>query len=380
MHLPAGETTATVKATVQKVRDENLTFLAGSLAYNAFVSLIPLLLLLLLAAGTIGDEALTRRITVLTNEYLTPNAQELVTEAVTNTSGQTGLSVLGVLVLLWGALKLFRGLDVAFAEVYNTTDELSFLGQLRHGFVAFVTVAVSLFAVGLAGGVFAYLQLPFLHVLNPLLLLCGLSLAFLPMYYVFPSVDVRLAEALPGAVVAAGGWALLEIGFQLYAANAGQYEAYGVIGGVLLLVTWLYFSGLVLLVGAAVNAVIWEQRYSAEFAPPDHADSTAPTVSTTPAAPTSSSDRTERTSEVRSSHLLPSGSDDTSVRAPSADEPETALDADDAEWQAGSSSSSSTGSRRDENDGGARSFLLGVGVGICGCVALSTLALWRLVR
>ncbi|MUV58229.1 YihY/virulence factor BrkB family protein, partial [Halogeometricum sp. CBA1124] len=49
---------------------------------------------------------------------------------------------------------------------------------------------------------------------------------------------------------------MLEVGFQVYAANAGRYEAYGVIGGVLLLLTWLYFSGLVVLLGAAVNAVL----------------------------------------------------------------------------------------------------------------------------
>lgn len=265
MEFSAGPTTAVVKATVRRVRERNLTFLAGSLAYNAFVSLIPLLLLVLLVAGRIGDERLVGRINEVTNAYLTPNAQDLVTDAVTNTSGQAGLSVLGTLVLLWGALKLFRGLGTAFTEVYDTAEKRSLVEQFRDGFIAFVTVGVSLLAVGLAGGAFAYFELPFLHLLNPVFLLVGLSLAFLPMYYVYPSVETTLGTTLPGAVVAAGGWAVLEVGFQVYAANAGRYEAYGIIGGILLLVTWLYFSGLVLLVGAAVNAVLYERATTAEW-------------------------------------------------------------------------------------------------------------------
>jgi len=47
-------------------------------------------------------------------------------------------------------------------------------------------------------------------------------------------------------VFAAVGWTVLQIGFQLYASNAGQYEAYGAVGAVLLFVTWLYFAGIII--------------------------------------------------------------------------------------------------------------------------------------
>ena len=260
MRFEGGETTAVLRTVVERVREQNLTFLAGSLAYSAFVSLIPLLLLLLLAVGSVGNEMVAARVSGLTEAYLTAGAQTEIRAAVDNAGGEVGLSVTGVLVLLWGALKLFRGLDTAFAEVYVTEYESSLFEQFRDGLVALVALGVSLVALTLAGGAFAYLRIPLLHVLNPLFLLAGLSLAFLPLYYVFPDVEMTVREALPGAVVAAGGWAILEVGFQVYAANAGRYEAYGVIGGVLLLLTWLYFGGFVLLVGAAVNAVIRERE------------------------------------------------------------------------------------------------------------------------
>ncbi len=384
MEFRSGGTIATLRATVTKVREQNLTFLAGSLAYNAFVSLIPLLLLVLLVAGTIGDETLTARISDLTQAFLTPNAQNLIGDALTNTSGQTGVSVVGVLVLLWGALKLFRGLNTAFAEVYTATDDTTFIGQIRNGLIAFGAVAVSLLAVGFAGGAFAYFDHPLLHVLNPVFLLAGLTLAFLPMYYVFPGTELTIKEALPGAVVAAGGWALLEVGFQVYAANAGKYEAYGVIGGVLLLITWLYFSGLVLLVGAAINAVIWERS---------RPDRMSEAVESTELA--DESDGQYSRSELTSLefHLAAEGMLPEDEQLPGHDTAPSFQRAGAAtmgvaavapmgtrrppartQW----TSKSRRGSPRSQQTA-SRSFLVGVAVGALGSVALMVTSLWRLL-
>jgi membrane protein len=86
-------------------------------------------------------------------------------------------------------------------------------------------------------------------------LVAVLALALLPVYYVLPPVDVSLREVLPGAIVAAVGWVLLQAGFGVYATTAGRYGAYGIVGAILLFVTWLYFASIVVLVGGAVNAV-----------------------------------------------------------------------------------------------------------------------------
>lgn len=67
---------------------------------------------------------------------------------------------------------------------------------------------------------------------------------------------MTVREAAPGSIVAAFGWALLDSFFGLYTANAAQFGIYGVIGGVLLLVTWLYIGAIVLISGAVVNAAL----------------------------------------------------------------------------------------------------------------------------
>lgn len=87
-------------------------------------------------------------------------------------------------------------------------------------------------------------------------MILGLSIVFIPIYYVFPDVDLSLAMVLPGAVVAAIGWALLRTGFGLYVTHSSTQDLYGVIGGVILLITFLYFGAVVILIGATTNAVL----------------------------------------------------------------------------------------------------------------------------
>ncbi|AFH21847.1 hypothetical protein OSG_eHP10_00185, partial [environmental Halophage eHP-10] len=83
-----------------------------------------------------------------------------------------------------------------------------------------------------------------------------LAAVFLPMYYLLPQPSIGVREALPGAAFAAVCWTLLQARFQVYAAGAAQYQVYGVIGGILLLVTWLYLAAVVVVFGGVVNVVL----------------------------------------------------------------------------------------------------------------------------
>ena len=61
----------------------------------------------------------------------------------------------------------------------------------------------------------------------------------------------------PGSAVALVAWLLVSGGLRLYVQYVGNYNAtYGSIGGVILLLLWLYVSGVVLLVGAEIDSEI----------------------------------------------------------------------------------------------------------------------------
>lgn len=248
---------STVGSTVALARDRNLTFLAAGIAYYAFVSIIPLMLLAVAVASFVGGQALADRVTTMLSQQLSSAGQQIITQTLTATTGRAAASVVGFLALTWSALKLFRGLDQAFDEVYADEVHASLLGQVRDALVVVVGIALAVVLVVAVGAALSLLrlQVPFANVLGTLVLIVVLAIAFLPIYYVLPPVDVSVGEVLPGAIVAAVGWVILQIGFRIYASNASRYAAYGLIGAVLLFVTWLYFASIVVLLGAAVNAV-----------------------------------------------------------------------------------------------------------------------------
>ncbi|WP_255196195.1 YihY/virulence factor BrkB family protein [Halorarius litoreus] len=266
----AGNAVQIVRNIVRELREKDAPFMAGSIAYSAFVSLLPLILLLVIAASALGGERMAGRVRNATKRYLTPTGQSLVTDSIDQISSQAGLSILGVVVLLWGVLKVFRALDTSFSTIYDTTEKNDILNQFRDGLVVLVAFSVALVAVLVAGlGLRFVPNHPFPRLVSELLLIFGLSVVFIPIYYVFPDVDLSLKTVFPGAVVAAVGWVLLKAGFGIYVTYSSTQDLYGVIGGFMLLTTFLYFGALVILIGATTNAVLMGPRPIAAEMPTD---------------------------------------------------------------------------------------------------------------
>ncbi|WP_394739123.1 YihY/virulence factor BrkB family protein [Natronococcus roseus] len=239
---------------VSVIRDHNVTFMAGSIAHAAFLSILPLLLLLFIVVGAVGNDYLTEQITVLARQYLSPAGEGLVFEALTHAPERAGASLIGVASLLWGMLRIFRGLNTAFDELYGG-GESPFAQKLLDGVVVFAVILIATVGAGAVAATLATVDSALVEALSPLALLVGLSVAFFPMYYVFPDPDIGVREALPGTLVAAAGWVLLEVVFGIYVGLADTVGTYETLGAVILLLVWLYGNALVLLVGATINVV-----------------------------------------------------------------------------------------------------------------------------
>ncbi|QLK27387.1 YihY/virulence factor BrkB family protein [Natrinema zhouii] len=255
------------------VREHNVTFMAGSIAHAAFLSLLPLLLLLLIVTGAVGNEYLTEQIVSVARDHLSPAGQGLVYEALTHASERAGASLIGIVSLLWGMFRIFRGLTTAFDELYED-GESSLRGTLIDGLVVFVVILIATVGVGISTAILATVDHPVVVALTPLVLFFGLAVAFFPVYYVFPEPDVSVREALPGTVIAAAGWVVLEALFGIYADLVNTVGTYDTFGAIILLLVWLYGTAFVLLVGASVNVVIGEYHPEGSAGPSDGRDAT----------------------------------------------------------------------------------------------------------
>lgn len=234
--------------------------MAGSIAYSAFISLFPLLVLAIIGASIVGGETFAQYIIQLTQTYLSPTGQELIVENLTKSTGRTEISVVTFLVFLWATMRVFRGLDVAFSILYDTGGEDDLLDQFRDGIIVLTALTV---AVGGSIGIYLVLKsvpyLPYVRFFNYFTRILFLTIVFLPIYYLFPDTNLSVRQVVPGAVVAAFGWTTLQFVFQLYVSVSSKAELYGVIGAVILLITWLYFGALIILIGATVNVVLGRQ-------------------------------------------------------------------------------------------------------------------------
>jgi len=262
---------AVPRSIVATVREREVTFLAAGISYYVLVSLVPLLTLAVVVATVIGGADLAASVQSIAGQYLLPTGSDLVLSALTDPTGRGTLSVLSLGLTLWGALKLFRGVDVAFARVYGYPAS-PILDQLSDGLVTLASLALATLGVVAATTVMAVVDLPLVEVVSSLVLLGFLVVAFLPLYTVIPDVRVEVRNALPGAVFAAVGWTALSAGFGVYAQFSSGVA--GALGGVLLLVTWFYFSGILVLLGAVVNAVIAGQVDGADVGGAERNDGT----------------------------------------------------------------------------------------------------------
>lgn len=245
-----------VRSLLAVVREEQLSFLAAAVAYYAFVSLFPLTLLAIAIASAVAGEQFATQVVSLLQEFLTPEAARLLEGALASERGRSGATVIGLATLVWSSLRLFRGLDVAFARVYGVESPVAFLTQVRNALLVLAGMSVAIGTTALLTSVLPLARAPLPRLGAPLFLLVVLTVSFLPLYYVFARRTVTLRGVLPGAMLAAGGWTLLSTGFGIYADRAASFQVYGVVGAVLLVLAWFYVGGLVVLFGAALNATL----------------------------------------------------------------------------------------------------------------------------
>jgi membrane protein len=85
----------------------------------------------------------------------------------------------------------------------------------------------------------------------------GVMLVLALLYYFLPDVKQQWRYITPGSLLGTLLWLLLTWAFSFYAESFATYDkTYGAIGGVIVLMTWLYISGLVFILGGELNAIV----------------------------------------------------------------------------------------------------------------------------
>jgi membrane protein len=256
-----------------ELQEDAVTECAAQLAFYFLFALFPFLFFLVtlaaylpIAPGAV-DAMVDRLGPLMPGDALLlvkGHLQSLVTDTRPN------LITLGLLVALWSAS---RGVD-AFRRALNLAYDVPEYRPFwkTQGLAILMTVAGSLliplaFALFLLGGRLGEWIASHLHVLNvyhavwswlrwpftAALVMLVLALC----YWRLPAVRHRYQFLSPGAVLASVLWLLSTWGFTQYVELFGSYNVtYGSIGGVVVLLLWLYVTGLIFIIGGEVNAIL----------------------------------------------------------------------------------------------------------------------------
>jgi len=229
----------------------DIKYPAAALAYYAFISLIPVLIL----SVSIISDRLVEQIRTTTPEFFTPGVRELLSEGLVTGSGRTGATVLAVAVLAWSGANMVIGFQTVVNRVEHRPREPLRI-QLRNASSVLGSFGLLVVAVVLSSSLFAYLRIGgVLAFIEPFVQFGMLAAAFVPLYYAPSNVVTSLTEALPGALTAAFGWTVLLTVINYYAVNSSQYALYGVLSGVIIVLTSFYVGAIFLMIGVIVNTV-----------------------------------------------------------------------------------------------------------------------------
>jgi membrane protein len=262
----------------RRSREHDVTGLSAELAYRFLFAIFPFGLFLIASAAFfatmlgLGDP--TGTIVKGLGDNLPPELAGAVRPELEQVLSHQrfGLVSLGAVLALLAALTGTMTVIKAMNRAYGVRDDRPFVRRYALGIaltiagsigilVAFVTVvggaflteqAVSTLGLGSTGfAVVSLLRWPVVFLL--------LVLAATIVYRVGPNLQPTWAEAVRGAIVFALGWLVLTAAFAFYVLHVADYGAtYGTVGGIIVLMTWLYLTGLMLLIGAEVVAVqVW---------------------------------------------------------------------------------------------------------------------------
>ncbi len=264
------------------VSQNHIFSFAASLSYYFLLALFPALIAFATFVGYLPIPHLFNTIVGSMADVVPPESMGLVRRVVADVTSRNHGALLsfGLLGALWTCSSAFATVIEALNVAYGVPEtrsmwktrllafELTFLIGVLVA-VAFVFVIVGPhFGKFLAAHLglsseFAVLWPLWQHVLAAVLMV----LAVEGLYFLAPNVRHSFSDSLPGAVIAVTGWLLLSDGLSLYFQKFDHLNrTYGVLGGGIALLVWLYWSGFIILLGAEINSEIIQLRRAAPFA------------------------------------------------------------------------------------------------------------------
>jgi membrane protein len=252
------------------VRRNHTLQMAAALAYYFVLSLFPALIFLSAVVAFLPIPDLFNQTLAYMGRFLPPDSMALVRRVLHDviTPNRGAFLSVGILGTLWATSGGFSAAIEALNVAYDVEDDRPFwkTRPLAVGLALIIgtllLIALSIMIVGPRFGAWlaAKAHLSYVFVLLWPYIHWSVAIGFTilaieALYFLGPNVKQRFGATLPGAVLALACWIGLSYFLGVYFRHFANFnKTYGTLGAAIALMTWLYWTGFAILVGAELNS------------------------------------------------------------------------------------------------------------------------------
>jgi membrane protein len=257
------------KSLLGELKKDRATGLAAQQAYYYMLALFPLLILLIAIVPYLNIDP-QKAINVV-NKLLPSQSAELLRDNVVKLVSERngGLLTFGIIGTIWSASSGMNAFIKAMNIAFDVEETRTFI-KARLVSIMLTLGLILAFVVALLLPVFGKVIMDtiqsFIHIPEPfdivftivrwVVAIVVMAAVLAGLYRVAPNKHYPFKHVIPGAIFATVVWQLISLGFSFYVSNFGNYSAtYGSIGGVIVLMLWLFLTGLALVLGGEINAL-----------------------------------------------------------------------------------------------------------------------------
>ncbi|MBR4981915.1 MAG: YihY/virulence factor BrkB family protein, partial [Lachnospiraceae bacterium] len=243
-----------IKRFNRKLRHDDLSAYASSIAFFLFLSLIPLLFLIcfLIPYTPLSEADLMVACINIVPKPMNPWIIGLISQIYDR---PRGILPMTILVTVWSAGKGMLALMRALNRINDVLEERGYFKlRIISSFYTIVILIVLIvtFVLGVFGrkilkwlveqtiGIME-LRSELISIVSFLVMIILSVIAFCGIYTYIPNKKLEFKNQIPGAVFVASGWSIFTFGFSLYIEYFSSFTAYGTLGAIVLFLLWLYF-------------------------------------------------------------------------------------------------------------------------------------------
>jgi membrane protein len=270
--------------------DDKILKLSASLAYTTVFSFGPLLVVIIfLCSIFLGQEAVQGRIYDQMKQFVGPDAalqlQTIIKNASLSGKG-TSAAVIGIVTLLFSATAVFAEIQDSINTIWGfkakpqkgiwqfvRTRFLSFSIVISLGFLLLVSLAVTTIVEGLSDRLkshFPDVTVIVFYILNLVISFLVITVLFLLIFKVLPDAKTKFKDVLPGAIASSVLFMIGKFGISFYIGKSNIGTTYGAAGSLVILLLWVYYSAIILYLGAEF-AMAWSAHKGSSLQPNDYA-------------------------------------------------------------------------------------------------------------